>query len=167
MLPTSVGPLHHFFPHQLEQINQLHEKGIITTSDSLYNNQIVMVPKKNTSVRRICVDFRVLNSKSHPVAYSLPKIDEILHHHKNAFVISSLDLESGFLQIRKDVKFKHLQIGYNNRQKRGYPFGVDPGEPPFWGRPRGLQYCFLFLYTAFIYSSALMSMNFIKKNSQF
>ena len=81
------------------QVDQLLEKGIITESDSAYNNSIVMVLKKNTSVRRMCIDFRVLNSKSHPVAYPLPKIDEIFDHLKNAFVVSSIDLESGFLQI--------------------------------------------------------------------
>ncbi|KAI3358861.1 hypothetical protein L3Q82_015251 [Scortum barcoo] len=56
-------------------INQLLESQVIRESSSPYASPIVLVRKKDGSLR-LCVDYRLLNSKTRKDAFPLPRIEE-------------------------------------------------------------------------------------------
>lgn len=58
-----------------------------------------MVDKKDGS-KRFCIDFRQLNKITKTISYPLPLIDEILAQLGKAKFHSSLDLKSGYWQVR-------------------------------------------------------------------
>ena len=74
------------------------EQGIIRESSSPYASPVVLVKKKDGKLR-LCVDYRLLNAKTHKDAYPLPRIYEALDVLKGAKYFCSLDLAHGFNQI--------------------------------------------------------------------
>ena len=81
-----------------EHIQKLLSQGIIRESHSPYSSPIVLVRKKNGSLR-MCVDYRKLNAKTVRDAYPLPRIEESFDALQGASWFSTLDLASGFNQI--------------------------------------------------------------------
>ncbi|KAI2653682.1 Retrovirus-related Pol polyprotein [Labeo rohita] len=79
-------------------INQLLEAQIIRESCSPYASPIVLVKKKDGSLR-MCVDYRQLNSKTRKDAFPLPRIEETLDALTGALWFSTLDLASGYNQV--------------------------------------------------------------------
>lgn len=89
-------------PHQWQEVRDYLQKsleqGIIRESSSPYASPVVLVKKKDGKLR-LCVDYRLLNAKTHKDAYPLPRIDEALDVLKGAKYFCSLDLAHGFNQI--------------------------------------------------------------------
>ena len=81
-----------------EHIKKLLRKGIIKESMSPYASPIVLVRKKDQSLR-LCVDYRHLNAKTVRDAYPLPRIEESLDRLHGAKWFSVMDLASGFNQV--------------------------------------------------------------------
>lgn len=81
-----------------QHINQLLEAQIIRESSSPYASPIVLVRKKDGSLR-MCVDYRQLNSKTRKDAFPLPRIDESLYALAGARWFSTMDLASGYNQV--------------------------------------------------------------------
>ncbi|XP_016300864.1 uncharacterized protein LOC107657336 [Sinocyclocheilus anshuiensis] len=79
-------------------INQLLEAGIVRESCSPYASPIVLVKKKDGSLR-MYVDYRHLNAKTRRDAFPLPRIEESLDSLAGARWFSTLDLASGYLQV--------------------------------------------------------------------
>uniref|UniRef100_A0A671PMH6 ribonuclease H n=1 Tax=Sinocyclocheilus anshuiensis TaxID=1608454 RepID=A0A671PMH6_9TELE len=79
-------------------INQLLEAQIIRESCSPYASPIVLVKKKDGSLR-MCVDYRQLNSKTRKDAFPLPRIEETLDALTGARWFSTMDLASGYNQV--------------------------------------------------------------------
>ncbi|KAL7825810.1 hypothetical protein SRHO_G00335480 [Serrasalmus rhombeus] len=79
-------------------INQLLEAQIIRESSSPYASPIVLVKKKDGSMR-MCVDYRQLNSKTRKDAFPLPRIEESLDALSGSRWFSTLDLASGYNQV--------------------------------------------------------------------
>lgn len=79
-------------------INQLLEAQVIRESSSPYASPIVLVKKKDGSLR-MCVDYRQLNSKTRKDAFPLPRIEESLDALTGARWFSTLDLASGYNQV--------------------------------------------------------------------
>ena len=66
---------------------------------------VVIIPKKDRSIR-VCVDCRRLNSITITVTYPLPGIDDLLHAAKTTPFMTTMDLTSGYWQIKvasKDI----------------------------------------------------------------
>ena len=80
-------------------IDNMLEAGVINKSTSAWAFPIVVVDKKDGS-KRFCVDFRQLNKISKNMSYPLPVIDDILAQLKGAKYFSSLDLKSGYWQVK-------------------------------------------------------------------
>uniref|UniRef100_A0A9J7YG95 Gypsy retrotransposon integrase-like protein 1 n=1 Tax=Cyprinus carpio carpio TaxID=630221 RepID=A0A9J7YG95_CYPCA len=79
-------------------INQLLEAQIIRESSSPYASPIVLVRKKDGSLR-LCVDYRRLNASTRKDAFPLPRIEETLDSLTGAQWFSTMDLTSGYNQV--------------------------------------------------------------------
>uniref|UniRef100_A0A3B3XY23 Gypsy retrotransposon integrase-like protein 1 n=1 Tax=Poecilia mexicana TaxID=48701 RepID=A0A3B3XY23_9TELE len=80
-----------------DHINQLLASQIIRESSSPYASPIVLVRKKDGSIR-MC-DYRQLNSKTRKDSFPLPRIEESLDALSGARWFSTLDLASGYNQV--------------------------------------------------------------------
>jgi hypothetical protein len=81
-----------------KQIHNLLNAGLIRPSNSPWASPIVLVRKKDGSVR-MCVDYRRLNQIAKMDAYPLPRLDETLDSFLGAQFFSSLDLAMGYHQV--------------------------------------------------------------------
>lgn len=106
-IPTGTNPpikeRHRPLPPAMYQpvrnmINEMKEAGVIRESHSPWAAPLVIVKKKDGSLR-FCVDYRRLNAITHKDAYPLPRIEESLTALKTAVYFSTLDLTSGYWQI--------------------------------------------------------------------
>ena len=79
------------------------QAGIIQESMSPWSSPLVYVRKKDGSTRP-CVDFRRLNEVTEKMAYPLPLTSSCLDSLNGARYMSSLDLQSGYWQIKVDEK---------------------------------------------------------------
>jgi hypothetical protein len=60
----------------------------------------VIVPKKNTDVQRVCVDYTSLNKHCPKDPFPLPRIDQIINSSAGCARLSFLDAYSGYNQIK-------------------------------------------------------------------
>ena len=81
-----------------KELNDLKAKDFIQQSFSEYASPVVMVRKKDGSIR-VCIDFRQLNRSTRKDSYPLPRISEVLDTLSGAKIFSTLDLKSGYHQI--------------------------------------------------------------------
>ena len=81
-----------------KDLREMEEAGIIVHSTSEWASPIVLVPKKDGTMR-MCVDYRKLNSVSEADAYPMPRIDELIDRLGSANYISTLDLTRGYWQV--------------------------------------------------------------------
>ena len=82
-----------------KQLNKMQRDGVIQPSQSPWASPVVLVQKKDGS-HRFCVDYRGLNSVTKPDTFPLPRIDDLLDQLGESKYFSTLDLASGFWQIR-------------------------------------------------------------------
>lgn len=81
-----------------KHLQELLRAGIIKESRSPYASPIVIVRKKNGTIR-MCIDYRFLNSRTIPDQYTTPCIDDALDSLSGSQWFSVLDLRSGYYQI--------------------------------------------------------------------
>ena len=80
-------------------LQEMQVNGVIQPSESPWASPVVLVRKKDGS-HRFCVDYRKLNLLTKPDTYPLPRIDDLLDKLAGAKYFSTLDLASGFWQIK-------------------------------------------------------------------
>ncbi|KAJ9534799.1 hypothetical protein QJQ45_017235 [Haematococcus lacustris] len=81
------------------QVSELQARGLIEPSGSPYGAPVLFVEKKDGSLR-MCIDYRALNKLTVKDRYPLPRIDDLFDKLAGKKVFSSLDLQSGYHQIR-------------------------------------------------------------------
>ena len=90
-------------PHQYEEVRKHLEEmldiGAIRRSNSPWASPVVLVRKKDGSLR-FCIDLRKLNAWTVKDAYSLPHIEDTLESFNGACIFTSLDLKSGYWQVK-------------------------------------------------------------------
>ena len=161
-----------------KELEILEKAGVISRSVSPWASPIVIVPKKSEPGepprRRMCVDYRVLNSLLPPVnrAHSkaqgiltlvpLPKIDEIYAQLQGSKVFSAIDMRSGYfhLGLSEEAKPKTAFVpGGPHGAKYEFnrcPFGLSQA-PAYFQRLvhevlRGITFAFGYLDDILIFS---------------
>ncbi|RWS19871.1 Pol polyprotein-like protein, partial [Leptotrombidium deliense] len=108
------------------QVKEMLEANVIEPSSGPWAMPVVLVKKKNGKWR-FCVDYRALNSITKKDVFPLPCIDIILSALKGATYYSTLDLISGYWQIRvrEEDREKTAFITMNGLYKfKVMPFGL-------------------------------------------
>ena len=103
--PTNE-PYRRIPPHSVQEVKgllqNLLDQGIIKKSNSPYASPIVLVRKRDGSLR-MCIDFRKLNAKTVRDSFPLPRIEESLEALRGAKLFTSLDLAHGYHQVAMDA----------------------------------------------------------------
>ena len=107
--PVKLKPYRVPVCHQDEvnkQLISMEEQGIISLSKSPWSSPLVVVKKKDGSIR-LCVDYRKLNALSMGDSFPLPSIEELLVKVSGSVYFSTIDLKSGYHQIQVDPETRH------------------------------------------------------------
>ena len=80
-----------------EEIEVMLKFGIVRRSTSPWSAPVVIIPKKDGS-RRICIDYRLLNSVTITQNFPVPQVQDIFETIAQAIYFSTLDLASGYWQ---------------------------------------------------------------------
>ncbi|KAK7898999.1 hypothetical protein WMY93_019852 [Mugilogobius chulae] len=116
-----------------KEIELMLELGIIEISDSEWCSPVVLVPKKDGSLR-FCIDFRYLNAISNFDPYPMPRIDELLERVGSAAYITTLDLSRGYWQLALAPEARELtafKTPFGLFQFRVMPFGLQGAPATF------------------------------------
>ena len=112
---------------QLEaQLKEYLQNNWIRHSKALYGAPVLFVQKKDGSLR-MCVDYRGLNKVTIKDRYPLPRIDDLIDRLHGATVFSSLDLQSGYHQIRIAEEDRHKTAFITHKglfEFKVMPFGL-------------------------------------------
>ena len=135
------------------EIDKMLEQGIIEPSDSPWASPIVLVKKKDNTIR-FCIDYRNLNHLSRKDAYPLPNISDSLDALGGSQYFCTLDLASGYWQVEMDEKDKERTAFVSRRglfQFTVVPFGLTNAPATFERLMelvlQGLQWDKCLLYT--------------------
>jgi hypothetical protein len=82
-----------------KQLKKLLEQGFVRLSASPWCSPILFVEKKD-GTKRMCIDYRTLNSMTIKNKYPLPRIENLLNRLKKAKFLSKIDLRSGYHQMK-------------------------------------------------------------------
>ena len=100
---------HRIPPPQVDEVREhlklMLDAGVVRLSNSLWCNAVVLVRKKDGSLR-FCIDFRRLNALTVKDSHHLPHICKILESLAGAAHYSTFDLNSGFWQVPMDEESK-------------------------------------------------------------
>ena len=107
LLPKQDEPFKERFrrivPHEVEEVHQhiqeMLDRGAIWPSHLPWCNAVVLVQKKDGTLR-FCIDFRRLNTHTKKDSYPIPKCPETMESLVGACYFSTMDLKSGFWQVK-------------------------------------------------------------------
>ena len=108
------------------EIQDMLDLGVIEPSISPCSSPIVLVPKKNGSVR-FCIDFRKLNKVTEFDAEPMPNMEEIINRMSGHKYFTKMDLSKGYWQVGLTERSKPLTAFETPRglfQFRRMPFGL-------------------------------------------
>ena len=117
----------------LKELAEMEKEGVIEPSMSEWAYQVVLVKKKDGSLR-MCVDYRRLNSVSRADAYPMPHIDELIDRLGKAQYISTMDLSRGYWQVPVETASRDKTAFVTPQglfQFRVMPFGLHGAPATF------------------------------------
>ena len=152
-------------PPQLDEVREhlklMLDAGVIRPSNSPWCNAVVLVRKKDGSLR-FCIDFRKLNSLTVKDSHPLPRICETLESLTGAAHYSTLDMNSGFWQVPMDEEseqYTAFTLGSMGLYEcESIPFGLCNALPTFQRLMQNclgelnLTYCLIYLDDVIVFS---------------
>ena len=115
------------------EIIKLIHKQLIEPFCSEWSSPIVLVPKPNGKWR-LCIDYRGVNDRTEKDAYPIPNIDEIFDCLNGAVVFTTMDLYSGYHQIKMEedsIEMTTFTTRFGNYQFKVMPFGLTGAPATF------------------------------------
>jgi hypothetical protein len=116
-----------------KQLDKLLQNGFIKPSLSPYGAPVLFVRKK-TGEMRMCIDYRALNKITIKNSYGLPRISELLDQIRGAKYFTTLDLNSGYHQLRVQGNDTHktaFRTRYGLYEFTVVPFGLTGAPAAF------------------------------------
>lgn len=116
-----------------KQLQELFDLGLIRPSSSPWGAPVLFVRKKDGTLR-MCIDYRAVNSVTCRMNTPLPRIDECLDRLGGAKFFSSIDLKSGYHQVRikeEDIPKTAFNTRYGSFEFMVLPFGLTNSPPTF------------------------------------
>lgn len=107
--------------------------GVISQSKTPWSSPVVLVTKKDGSVR-FCVDYRRLNQLTKKDSYPLPRIDIMLEKMHNIQYFTTLELTSGYWQVPMGPASKEKTTFVSNHgifEFNVMPFGLTNAPSSF------------------------------------
>ena len=152
-------------PPQLDEVREhlklMLDAGVIQPSNSPWCNAVVLVRKKDGSLR-FCIDFRKLNFLTVKDSHPLPRICETLESLAGAAHFSTFDMNSGFWQVPMDKESKRytaFTLGTMGLYEcESMPFGLCNAPPTFQRLMQNclgelnLTYCLIYLDDVIVFS---------------
>ena len=119
---------HHAREELNKQMQKLKDGGMIKQSmGSRFSSPVILVDKKDKS-KRMCIDFRKLNSMTVKVKQRLPTMDDVATVLSRKKYFTSLDFMSGFWQVELDPESAELTTfvlpNYEMYRWTVMPFGL-------------------------------------------
>ena len=114
-------------------VEKLLEQNVARKSTSPWASPIVLVKKKNGSIRP-CIDYRRLNSLVTPDAFPLPRIQDCLDAVSGSTLFSTFDLTSGYFQIpvkAEDIPKTAFACKFGHFEMTRMPFGLNNSASTF------------------------------------
>ena len=143
-------------------IEDLKAKGVIRDSTSPWASPIVLVKKKDGSIRP-CVDYRKVNELVKPDGFPLPRIQDCLDAVAGSKFFSTFDLLSGYFQIpllEEDIPKSAFVCKYGHFEMTRMPFGLNNSASTFQRTMelalQGLQWitCLIYIDDVIVYGKS-------------
>ena len=124
--PTKQPTRH--IPHAARQevtelLKEMQEANVVKPSKSPWASPVVLVRKKDGTLR-FCIDYRKLNEVTKADTFPLPKIDDLLDQLGKSKYFSTLDLKSGYWQIKVHPSSQEKTTHQGLFEFRVMPFGL-------------------------------------------
>ncbi len=157
--PPRRVPIHQRAELEAE-LHRLVDEGILEPGAGAWSSPLVLVRKKDGTLR-ICVCYKKLNDCTKKDAYPIPRIDETLDALTGSTFFSTLDLASGYHQVKLHPKDKEktaiaTHLGLFTYQRMSFGLCNAPGtfERLMEKVLQGLQWhqCLLYLDDVIVYS---------------
>ena len=116
-----------------EALEKMLESGTIRESTSPWASPVVLVPKKDNSVR-VCIDYRKIDENTKKDAFPFPKISHCLDAVSGSAYFSTLDLTSGYNQVpvaKEDIPKTAFVTKYGLFECPYMPFGLTNAPATF------------------------------------
>ena len=118
-----------------KQIVQFIQMGFVLLSKSLWASPVLFVSNKE-GILGFCLDYRALNRFPIKNSYPLPRMDTLMDRIAWSQYFSTIDLRSGYPQIRiseKDIPKTAFSTRYGHYEYTVVPFGLTNAPAAFMG----------------------------------
>jgi len=142
------------------EIDKLLEAGVIQESHSSWSAPVVVVPKADGG-KRLCIDYRGLNSVTRKYIWPMPRIEEMFARLGKAKYFTTLDLRAGYHHISLDdesIKKTAFITPFGKYEYKRVPFGLTQAPAYFQELMnkvlKGLHFVMAYLDDIVIYSTS-------------
>ena len=113
------------------------EQGVVEPCESQWNSALLSVAKKDSTLKRFCIDLRPLNKQCKKLAVFQGSIETNLDRLHGSVLYSAFDMSSGFMAVPLEASSKQY-FAFTTPKQGTYAFSVLPfgwvNSPAFYAR---------------------------------